>query len=356
MCREKKKTLELETPEEIAKWREARRKNWPSSSNLKRKQEHSADRVQRGDAVVEEPKHKRGPNWRMEVENKRGGKRGGGAKGKGGGRGGGGGAVAESGGASAGGVTSGEVSVAGASAAGPAVGVAVEVGVEVVVGMEVGVVEVETQKEDPEEDCVAPTPMIETGLFGCYDSSGDDDDAPPSDHNLGWAPAAHLPPPPPPPPHTDSTVAVAHSDSPSAGTDRGNSRGIGAAVAAGGEGGAGSSAQARHGGRPRVACKHFAKGRCHKGARCTFAHGTPGSAAEGTPVGGGGGVNGNANANANKNKGDQNKGYVAYSSLKRHGKSLLEKLTKQDSERQQRILLQCLRHLIQTGQVAGGSS
>ena len=121
----------LDTPEEIAKWREARRKNWPSASNMKRKLEEAQDAASRGDARVVPGRARRGPAWSIEP--------------------------GESGGGGAGRGKSGPPRQ---SPGGKGEGKGCD-----------------TQAGENEE---APAPMIEkglaNGLFSCYDSSADEDE------------------------------------------------------------------------------------------------------------------------------------------------------------------------------------
>mmetsp|Transcript_33791 Transcript_33791/g.52646 ORF Transcript_33791/g.52646 Transcript_33791/m.52646 type:complete len:292 (+) Transcript_33791:124-999(+) len=59
----------LDTPEEIEKWREARRKNWPSNSNVARKQQEKTSREQRGDELLSNGsqgrKRQKGQDWQI---------------------------------------------------------------------------------------------------------------------------------------------------------------------------------------------------------------------------------------------------------------------------------------------------
>ena len=101
-------------------------------------------------------------------------------------------------------------------------------------------------------------------------------------------------------------------------------------------------------------CKYFAQGKCLKGARCTFAHGPPRGGAGGVAGGDGQSPRAPSAASSKADRaggGSSSRGYVAHSALKRHGPSLLVKLTAADTERQQRVLLQCFRHLVLSGQV-----
>ncbi|KAJ1490400.1 hypothetical protein T484DRAFT_1884314, partial [Baffinella frigidus] len=83
----------IETPEEIEKWKEARRRNWPSAANAARKAADQEAGAARGDAAPEksakEGKRGKGPNWHVDDPNRPARGRGrGGRGGRGGGRGG----------------------------------------------------------------------------------------------------------------------------------------------------------------------------------------------------------------------------------------------------------------------------
>ena len=63
------KSIILDSPEDIERWREARRKNWPSKENLKRKAEERQGMKSRGELLPEETgknsRHKTGPSWQL---------------------------------------------------------------------------------------------------------------------------------------------------------------------------------------------------------------------------------------------------------------------------------------------------
>ena len=66
----KRSVFALDTPEEIERWREARRKNWPSEANTKRKLAERERQVQRGELLPQESDSKRsrrqgGPSWQF---------------------------------------------------------------------------------------------------------------------------------------------------------------------------------------------------------------------------------------------------------------------------------------------------
>ena len=183
-----KKTFVLETPEEIEKWRAERRKNWPSSNNLKRRQEEAAGQAQRGDARANEPRAKRGPNWRIEIDNSshsKGAQRGAHAKRRG--RGGTGGR----GGAASGGIAreidacelDDEEAHAAPAGAGPAEHTPAYAQQAVAKEEKAA-----AANQEEEEENVAPAPLIEAGLFGCYASSSDDDSKPREAASTGMRP------------------------------------------------------------------------------------------------------------------------------------------------------------------------
>ncbi len=58
--------ISLDTPEEIARWREARAKNWPSNANIQRKKEAEQQRQSRGQpASLPSSSRQRGPAWKL---------------------------------------------------------------------------------------------------------------------------------------------------------------------------------------------------------------------------------------------------------------------------------------------------
>jgi len=56
--------MNLTTPEEIRKWREERKKNFPSSSNIARRQAEQKEKLDRGEVLYE-------PKTRFERKGKR---------------------------------------------------------------------------------------------------------------------------------------------------------------------------------------------------------------------------------------------------------------------------------------------
>jgi len=165
-----------------------------------------------------------------------------------------------------------------------------------------------------EEEAVAPAPMID-GFLQCYESSaeeegGGDSNPPPREcvsktqRGSAAASACHVP--------FGAGVegeggAVTHVG-PSAGPRR-----------------AGAKSGGGGGGRARPPCKFFAKGRCHKGVRCTFSHiarggaevageggvmGAGGDGGGGGGAGGGSDIPGGGHASNSKGKGvNTTKGY-----------------------------------------------
>jgi len=227
---------------------------------------------------VEEPKSKRGPNWRIEhPENARKGVKGAatGGRGRGGNRG---------------------------EGVAPAASNSATLATE------------EKALDGEEEEVQAPAPMIEAGLFACYDSSDDDSNKPPTDRPT--KPAAHAAHPQDPLLAGGAGSLLPADTAPRPVAPGADARGDEAA-------GSGSAAGAvKQGGRPRKPCIYFARGRCNKGARCTFAHVAAAGAAAGAAQGPGGG-GGGGKAASGRGGGTSNKGYLPHSSLKRSGLSLV---------------------------------
>mmetsp|Transcript_33791 Transcript_33791/g.52647 ORF Transcript_33791/g.52647 Transcript_33791/m.52647 type:complete len:274 (+) Transcript_33791:539-1360(+) len=98
----------------------------------------------------------------------------------------------------------------------------------------------------------------------------------------------------------------------------------------------------QQGQRKRPPCKYFSKGRCRKGTTCPFQHvkssnHSPSQQALTT--------DGLSKASAHTTD------YVPYGKVSRRGPSLLAKLLLNDTEKEQRVILQCFRHLVKTGLV-----
>ena len=223
---DKKRMANFDSPEEIEKWREARRRNWPSATNISRKKEEEQVRKARGDCTSSSlDKRRKGPNWEIRVPRDS---------------------------------TSSRKTETKHSA-----------NMSMLPGAK--------EQKSEEGACESLTSLFSYG-------SDESEEAPPEQ------------------------AAIVRGEEKSS-----------------------SKAQERESGR---VCKYFARGYCSKGKDCRFQH-----------------VKQEQKPNRKKES-DKEGEYVPHSCIKRKGPSLLDRLLQKDNERDQRVVLQCIRHLIQRGLVA----